>query len=114
MTDIRGLWDFNGNGSAGTAALNRGMLISEQTPDGTLTVKVTFDGLNRVDPWTGKFDGENITLERQLPGGVTQTHTGAIGTNDPTHLIFGGTFTEPDAGARLFGWFAVFRSSLIL
>lgn len=113
MTDLAGtIWDFNANGSPGS------LTIFEQDPAGQLRLDVVFDGLDRTDPWSGAFDdaAKQITLVRQLPGQVTQTHLGYLGDNDPGRLIFGGSFTESDIprpGRTEFGWFAIFRSTLI-
>lgn len=114
MTNLQGtIWDFNGNGSTGT------MTIGSVDSAGNLEVTVQFDGLDRIDPWSVVFDdgSKQITLVRQMPNNVTQTHIGFLGDNDPSKLIFGGSFTESDipsdAPRTQFGWFTVLRGTLI-
>jgi hypothetical protein len=109
--DLVGNWDFNGNGSPGT------LTIYSQDAQGNLTLKVIFQDVTRIDPWTGvwKAATRQITLTRHLPNNVTQTHVGYIGTNHPEiALIFGGSFTESDAGATQFGWYAKYSSGIII
>ncbi|MFJ9696306.1 hypothetical protein [Kitasatospora sp. NPDC101183] len=104
------LWDFNGNGSTGKMSVN---LVG---PDGSMDVSVIFDGLARHDRWTGVFDDstKKVTLVRTLPGGAVQVHTGYLGDNDPSRLVFGGSFTEsdvpPGAPRQQYGWYAVYNS----
>jgi hypothetical protein len=113
MTDVTGIWNFNGNGSTGV------MRIDSVDAQGNLRVSVTFDGLDRVDAWSGVWDDQakRITLIRRLPNNVTQDHEGFLGDNDPNNLIFGGSFTESDipsdAPRTNFGWFAIFQSVII-
>jgi hypothetical protein len=114
MTDITGFWNFNGNGSTGV------MRIGSVDAQGNLTVSVTFDGLDRVDAWSGVWDDQakRITLIRQLPNNVTQHHEGFLGDSDPNKLIFGGSFTESDIPSNAprtnFGWYAIFQSLIIV
>jgi hypothetical protein len=107
--DLVGNWSFNGNGSAGT------MEIFSAIDDGPVTLRVHFDGLAREDPWSGTWSPgrREIILSRILPGGVIQTHTGHLGDNSPPSLIFGGSFTELDAGNLQFGWFAQWSTPII-
>jgi hypothetical protein len=91
----------------------RGQLSIEPIDEqGNLRVSVTFEGLDRVDAWTGVWDdrAKRITLRRLLPNNITQDHEGFLGDNDPNNLIFGGSFTESDipnnAPRTHFGWFA--------
>jgi hypothetical protein len=110
MTSLFGVWEFNGNGSPGS------MSIFSQDAQGNLEVKVSFQDVNRTDPWTGVWNeaARQITLTRQLPNNVTQTYIGYLGNNHPEiALIFGGSFTESDAGNLQFGWYAKWSSNII-
>lgn len=104
MTTISGQWRINGNGSQG--------LLDLASPDNTnLTGTVTFDDTGgRTDPVNGHWDeaAGAIRLVRTLGNGATQTYTGRLGNNDPTHLILAGGFAQSDhAGPRQqFGWAA--------
>jgi hypothetical protein len=99
-------WAINANGSTGVLRI-----LNEDTT-GNLEVSVTFDGLDRIDTWEGRWDApsEQITLKRFLPGGAAQEHVGYTGDNDPSNLILAGYFTESDvpseSARQRFGWFA--------
>ena len=108
--DLVGGWSFNGNGSSGA------MTIFNAVDNGEVNLRVGFSDVNREDRWTGRWrpEAREIVLTRELPDGVTQTYTGHLGDNHPPHLIFGGSFTQSEAGATEFGWFAEWMSILIV
>ena len=106
---LTGNWEFNGNGSPGY------MSIFNQDAQGNLRVEVSFKDVDRTDQWTGVWNeaARQITLTRRLPNNVLQTYIGYLGDNHPEiALIFGGSFTETDAGNLQFGWFARWSSSV--
>jgi hypothetical protein len=91
------------------------MTIYDALDDGNVKVRVIYDDVTREDSWTGTWRPATraMVLTRELPDGLTQTYTGYLGDNDPSHLIFGGDFTQTDAGDTKFGWFAEWQYPLI-
>jgi hypothetical protein len=107
--DLIGNWSINGNGTPGW------MTISSATDDGPVELRVSFSNLQREDRWAGNWspDRREIILVRSLPGNQSQTYTGYLGDNAPGPLIFGGSFTQTDAAANKFGWYAEWQSWII-
>ena len=107
--DLVGNWSINANGSSG------GMSIFSAADDGPVELTVGFNDVNRQDNWSGTWRPETreIVLRRELPNNVVQTYTGYLGDNHPPSLIFGGSFTESDAGDFQFGWFAQWLTWII-
>lgn len=92
------------------------MTIRGQDPQGNLNVEVSFQDVNRRDQWTGGWNevARQMSLTRQLPNNVTQTHIGYLGDNHPEiALILGGSFTESDAENLRFDWYARWSHDVI-
>ena len=110
MTDLIGVWEFNGNGWPGR------LYITEQDEQGNLSVSVKFQDREFEEQLIGVWTegARQITLTRTLPNNITQTHIGYIGDGRPDlALNFGGSFTESDAGNVQFGWYAKWLDPLI-
>ncbi|TCO59590.1 hypothetical protein [Actinocrispum wychmicini] len=108
--DITGLYQFNGNGSTGTLRI----LTAAQ---GRVIANMHYfvRGADEFLGGTWEPGSRTLTLVRPLgSSSVSQTYTMWVGTNDMGtsvgNLMFGGFFTESDAGDNRFGAFANFQS----
>jgi len=106
MTDIRGTWQLNANGSEGT------LTIDAVNAQGTVLGSMTFPDAPRIDAVNGTWDDRTgtITFERAIPDNPPQDYVGFLGDNHPDQeIILAGSFTQAGASRPKIGWFAIER-----
>ena len=104
-------WDINSDGNQGTLSIFS--LDAQGVFGGHLSLDVN---RGRTDNIKGIWDDAEgkITFTLFLPSNpdtpLTQTYTGFLGSNGPSHLILAGFFTKSDVVADVprinFGWIA--------